>query len=181
MNILLALMLVSALITEPEHDPATRAADMALFAAQIAETAAGEELPAQTAESHTAAYNVPLEPEYIEHVVSVCGEYGLDPAVVLAVMWQESRFQADVVGDHGTSFGIMQVKPRWHQERMDRLGVTDLCDPWQAVWVGCDYLAELLQEDGTYRTALTLYRYGELKVSGEDYAGIVLAKAEEIR
>lgn len=127
------------------------------------------------------AYDTPLPEAYESYVCEVCAEYGLDPAVVFAVMWQESRFQADAIGDHGQSHGIMQIKRCWHEERIRRLGVNDLLDEWQAVWVGCDYLAELIGAYGSYRDALTAYRYGDLTITGEDYAGIVLRKAEEIR
>lgn len=165
--ILAVLLMVSALSgAEPEHDPETRTRDMA----EMAGMAAAE------------AYETPLAPEYAAYVVEVCEGYGLDPAVVFGVMQQESGFRTAAVGDNGKALGIMQVQPRWHADRMARLGVTDLLDEWQAVWVGCDYLAELLEEHGgDYRTALTVYRYGTTAATAEDYAGIVLRNAENIR
>lgn len=157
MNRMSLLILVGLLsVMEPEHDPEERAEAM-------------------------DRYDTPLDQAYENHVVNICEEYGLDPAVVFAVMWQESRYTADAVGDSGRALGIMQIQPRWHADRMARLGVTDLLDERQAALVGCDYLSELLARYGTYQEALTAYRYGDLTVTGEDYAGVVLEKAEEIR
>lgn len=169
---------------EPEHDPATRAADMAEAAtgSRVSEEAAeGAQIPAETPKNPHVTFYTPLPEEYAAYVVEVCEGYGLDPAVVFGVMQQESAYQADAIGDGGKAVGIMQVQPRWHADRMARLGVTDLTDPRQAVLVGCDYLAELLETYGDYPRALTCYRYGCLTVSGEDYSGIVLANAAAIR
>lgn len=145
-----------------------------LILAAILSVAEPEHEPAQ-------GYDVPLPAEYIEHVTTVALEYGLDPAWIFGIAYQESRFRPDVTGDSGKAEGMYQIQPRWHQERMQRLGVTNLYDEWQAVYVACDYLSEVLGEYGDIRTALTVYRYGCPTISGEDYAAIVLQKADEIR
>ena len=154
-------------VQEPEHDPETIAAEMAEAGIYP--------------EYDIDPEAIPLDPLYVEYVCEVCREYTMDPAVLFGMMYQESRFRSEVVGDHGKAFGILQVQPRWHQERMQRLGVTDLTDPWQAIWVACDYLAEIREDHPDIRQMLTIYRYGTLEVSGEDYAGIVLEQAETYR
>ena len=168
-NSILALLVAvavaasSALPKEPEHDPATRTADMAEMGITSGDTA--------------VTYDIPLSDEFQAYVTEVCDSYGLDVRIVYGVMWQESRFTPDAIGDHGQSFGMCQIKRKWHEDRIARLGVTDLLDPYQNVLVACDYLSELLGAYGDYRSALTAYRYGDLVITGEDYASVVMTKA----
>lgn len=60
----------------------------------------------------------------------------------------------------------MQISSAWHQERMERLGVTDLKNPFGNILVGVDYLAELAEAVHGNRTAtpdadvLAAYNYG---------------------
>ena len=58
----------------------------------------------------------------------------------------------------------MQIQPIWHSERMNKLGVTDLLNPYQNVTVGIDFLAELLEEGKGTAWALSAYN------GGPDYA-----------
>lgn len=83
---------------------------------------------------------VSLEPETQEAVWLVCKENPTLYSMVLAMGFYESGFDPEAVGDHGNSIGWMQVQPRWHQERIDRLGVTDLKDPVQNAMVAVDYI-----------------------------------------
>ena len=41
-------------------------------------------------------------------IVKVAREYDLDPRLIKAVVWRESRFQADMIGRNGER-GLMQV------------------------------------------------------------------------
>lgn len=90
---------------------------------------------------------------------AACEETGIPYELALAVIRQETEFR-NVVGDDGRSVGYMQVQRRWHEDRMARLSVTDLMDPYGNFRVGCDYLAELL---GKYplEEALTAYNSGK--------------------
>ena len=40
----------------------------------------------------------------------------------------------------------MQISRKWHTGRMEKLGVSDLNDPYSNILVGTDYLAELYDE-----------------------------------
>lgn len=40
----------------------------------------------------------------------------------------------------------MQVNPKWHRERMEKLGVIELADGYSNILTGTDYLSELAQE-----------------------------------
>lgn len=153
-------------VAEPEHDPATRSADMAEMGIY----------PEEDAKSYRH-YDIPLSDEFQEYVQDVCEQYGLDATVIYGMAEQETYFNPALTGDSGKAQGLLQVQPQWHSARMARLGVTNLYDARQNALVAADYLAELLNTYGNYRDALTAYRYGSLVVTGEDYAGIVLGNA----
>lgn len=105
-------------------------------------------------------YPVPLDAAIQAHIVSKSGEYGIDHAIIFAMIDRESKCKIDAVGDGGKSIGLMQIQPRWHKERMERLGASDLADPYQNVTVGIDYLAELLEKYGDMEMALVGYNAG---------------------
>lgn len=105
-------------------------------------------------------YNVPLDVDLQLYIIETCSGYHVEPSVIVAMIERESTFRADAVGDGGNSFGLMQIQPRWHEERMERLGVTDLLDPRQNVLVGIDYLAELCNRYECIGMALMAYNAG---------------------
>lgn len=101
------------------------------------------------------------EVKQTDYIDEIATSYGLDPDIVRAVIEVESGGDPEAVGDGGESLGLMQIQPRWHGERMARLGVTDLLDPYQNVSVGCNILSELLQKYSTYEMALSAYNSGD--------------------
>ena len=103
-------------------------------------------------------YDVPLSFTEQDFLHTACEEAGVPYALALAVIEKESGFE-NIVGDDGESSGYMQVQEKWHRNRMERLGVTDLMDPFTNFRVGCDYLAELLDKYPT-EEALTAYNSG---------------------
>lgn len=101
------------------------------------------------------------EPTIDEIIKNECSVKGVDKRLVKAIIQVESKGNAGAVGDNGESFGLMQIQPRWHSDRMERLGVTDLLDARQNVKVGVDILSELLEEYNE-EEALTIYNAGHL-------------------
>ena len=108
----------------------------------------------------------------------IAEQYGLDPDIVKAIIKIESNGDSKAVGDNGQSIGLMQIQPKWHKARMDRLGITDLKDPKQNLTVGCDILAELLDTYGNYHMALAAYNTGS-PYRGQEYADKVMAEANK--
>lgn len=111
-------------------------------------------------ETIVETYPVPLDEELQLFVVDECEKVSIAPEVVFAMIQRESIFRADAVGDNGQSFGLLQIQPRWHQERMDKLGVDDLLDPYQNIAVGVDYLAELVNRYEDIDMALMAFNAG---------------------
>lgn len=137
--------------------------------------------PETVTEPETTAperYDIPLPEDLQDYLIATAHSYGLDPALVIAVIWRESCYQVDAVGDDGQAIGLMQIQPRWHRERMDQLGVTDLGDPRSNILVGCDILAEMIGQYGV-TGGLTYYRWGRSDGDGA-YAAEVLAYADEL-
>lgn len=91
----------------------------------------------------------------------LCKQNDVPYALVLALIEHESGYEFDKVGDGGQSKGYMQIYEKWHTDRMQRLGCTDLMNPYQNVRVGIDFLSYLLKKYGTVQDALAAYNYGE--------------------
>lgn len=135
-------------------------------------------------------WDVPLEHDLQLFIADLCEEVNIDPELVLAMIEQESQWDAAAVGDNGRSFGLMQVQERWHKDRMNRLGCDDLLNPYENVVVGIDILAEKLAKYDTTGEALTAYNAGDAGaynlyfskgIYANDYAKKVLARAEELK
>lgn len=84
-----------------------------------------------------------LDAQTQQAIYEVCGQDRDLFCFVMAIANRESRFEADAVGDGGRCIGMMQINTRWHTDRMEALGVTDLTDPVQCAAVAVDYLREL--------------------------------------
>lgn len=132
-------------------------------------------------------FDVPLSEELQLHIFSECDKHNIAPAIVIAMIERESNYKADVLGDNGNSYGLMQIQPRWNAERMDKLGCQDLLDPFQNVTVGIDLLAELIDENPDLYWVLMSYNggpeYADARMkSGKisDYAKWVVARASEL-
>lgn len=95
------------------------------------------------------------------YIRCLCKQYDVPYALVLAMIERESGYVFDAVGDDGNSIGYMQIYEKWHTDRMERLGVNDLMNPYQNVRVGIDFLSYLLEKYGTVQDALAAYNYGE--------------------
>lgn len=119
--------------------------------------------------------DVPLSFELQDYLHTACEESGVPYALALAVIQKETCFQ-NLVGDSGAAEGYMQVHRRDHYDRMRRLGVSDLMDPFGNFRVGCDFLAELLRNYPT-QEALTAYNSGSPGYN--EYSYVVMGYYEE--
>ena len=101
-----------------------------------------------------------------EHIVRGHAEnYRLDPALVAAVIYQESKFRADARSDSG-AVGLMQLLPDTAKGIAARTGgsqfeVDDLYDPEINVRYGSWYLRHLIDKYGTEERALAAYNGGQ--------------------
>ncbi len=101
------------------------------------------------------AYPSRLHPTLDAYVTEAATKYGVDPVLVRAVAWQESRFRGSAVSPKG-AIGMMQLMPgtaSW-------LGVNPH-DPRDNIFGGVAYLSTLLDRfGGDVRLALAAYNAG---------------------
>ena len=114
-----------------------------------------------------------------EHIVrGHAKNYDLDPALVAAVIYQESKFRPDARSESG-AIGLMQLRPETAEGIAARTGGSrfeqdDLLDPEINVRYGSWYLRHLLDKYGSEESALAAYNGGQ----GNLDRGIVHAETE---
>ena len=85
-----------------------------------------------------------ISDEYLPYIKEASEQYHICPEMIMAIVEHESSGQADA--RNGSCKGLMQINEKYHSDRMERLGVADIYDPYGNILVGCDYLAELFAE-----------------------------------
>jgi soluble lytic murein transglycosylase len=104
--------------------------------------------------------------DYAEIVRGHARNYGLEPELLAAVIYAESKFDADARSASG-AIGLMQLLPETARGIALRTGgsnfrTEDLYDPELNVRYGSWYLRHLLQRyDGDLRKALAAYNGGQ--------------------
>ena len=139
-------------------------------------------------ETTTTYYEeIPLDAEVQKHIFVECDRLAIRPSIVFAIIAEESNYQADAKGSNGKSYGLMQVQPKDHYDRMMQYNCTNLFNPIQNTTVGIDYLFELTQKDKGVVWALMAFNGGEkyanqMVASGQisEYAEAVLNEAERL-
>jgi soluble lytic murein transglycosylase len=105
---------------------------------------------------------------YQEIIRGHAQHYRLDPALLAAVIYQESKFRPDVRSSSG-AVGLMQLLPATAKGIALHTGgarfrVEDLYDPEINVRYGAWYLRHLLDRYGDEETALAAYNAGQENV-----------------
>jgi soluble lytic murein transglycosylase len=112
------------------------------------------------------------ERRYDRQILVAARRYGLDPALIKAVIWQESRFDARARGKAG-EIGLMQVREdaafEWADaERVRAFAHERILDPETNILCGSFYLSKLLKRydrtDNPVPYALADYNAGRSHV-----------------
>lgn len=107
--------------------------------------------------------------------------YNICPEFLMAMAFKESSYIPTV--SNGNCLGLMQVNPRWHGERIERLGVTDIYSIDGNMAVAADYLAELFNKYEDPAVVLMVYN-GDSRAQEEgyisDYAEKILTLSAEL-
>lgn len=142
-------------------------------------------------EPKVIGYDVPLSEDLQLYIISLCEGKNIDPAIVFAMIWRESRFNHLSVGDNGNSLGLMQIQPRFHSGLMAEFGCDDLLDPYQNVTIGIAILAgHVNYYNGNVEMGVMAYNAGKAGaynayfskgVYSSPYSQSVMEKAEELK
>ena len=135
--------------------------------------------------------SIPFDSELQTWIYKYSTDKGISPYIIYALIERESGYKYGAIADTPKEYsvGLMQLNTLWHQDRLDRLGITDLTDPRQNITAGIDYLLELLnyREDTTLEWALMAYNGGPRKADYNtangiltDYAKYILRRSSEL-
>lgn len=144
--------------------------------ASVAETAREREQRA-VAEFIAKRYRVAEEAAagYVATAYLAGAQHSVDPLLILAVMAIESRYNPVAESGMGAK-GLMQVIPRYHQEKLlDHGGEQALLEPEVNILVGAQILREYQRRFGDTETALQMYA-GAFDEPTSQYASKVFAE-----
>lgn len=103
------------------------------------------------------------DPVVADALIVAAERYKMDPALVVAVAWQESRFQVNAHGiNHNKSVdrGLMQL----NSSTFRNLSADDFFNPYVNADYGTSYLRKTLNTSGNIVTALAMYNAGPGRV-----------------
>lgn len=173
----LAASVVAAALLEPpaeEEWPEVRITRPEPAAGEPEDGGAGLEIDAaRVAEADKAlASRLEEQPEVLAPLVDAARAADVEPPLVLALAWHESRWRPDAVSVAG-AMGVMQVMPGTAERvasEVERIEPpVDLLDPEENAAVGAAYIGRMLDRyDGDARRALQAYNQGPvtLEASG---------------
>lgn len=145
--------------------------------------------PEDSSEGFVYSQDIPLSEDIQEFLYTTCEESGLNYHTILALIWNESRFDQNAIGynSNGTrDNGLMQINDcnrGWIQRE---LGITDIMDPYNNITAATTMLSELVGQHGEYY-GLMAYKMGEQGMldsvargsTSSKYVNALMAKGQE--
>ena len=116
---------------------------------------------------------------YVAAAYRAGAEHRVDPALILAVVAVESKFNPVAESVFGAK-GLMQIIPRFHYDKLAEHGGSDaLLEPEVNIEVGTRILREYLSRHGDLESALQVYA-GAADEVGAQYSAKVIAERQRI-
>mgnify|MGYP005916742009 CR=1 FL=1 len=116
-----------------EHDSTYQPVQMTAEPVQepepVEEEDENEKIEAALLEQGYLHEEIPLDFDLQCHLITVCEEYGVPQSVALGVIQAESSFTA--TASNGSCYGYMQINSINSEWLSEKIGVTDLTDPYQ--------------------------------------------------
>lgn len=113
---------------------------------------------------------IPLDEDLAIVLVESCQENNVPLALALAVMEQESCFQADALNIRSGCYGLMQLNPSFFPSGLS---------PADNIRYGVEYLGDLLEQYGDEAHAATAYFYGPTDMETSWYSDGVIENMEK--
>lgn len=118
--------------------------------------------------------------QVVQAAYAAADEVGMDPLLLLAVAAVESSFNPLAESVMGAK-GLMQIIPKWHREKLERLGGdAALFDPEANILLGARILKEYVHRTGTLEAGLQFYNGAFFDPSAE-YARKVMAERARLQ
>ncbi len=139
-------------------------------------------------EEDFTAIKCALSEETQEFTYYLSKGYYIDFSFVMAIMYCESSFRADIVSKTN-DYGLMQINKINHEWLSEKLGLNDMTDPYQNIRAGIYILRNLFEKYDDPAKVLMAYNMGEYGASclweqgiyETSYSKRVLAKADEYK
>ena len=123
-----------------------------------------------------------ISEEYQAYCEEIGEMYCVCPELLMAMIETESSGNPNAT--NGTCKGLMQVSEKWHSDRMKRLGVKDIYEPYGNILVATDYLMELAEKYEDIGLVLDVYNGNSKAMQNaengvlSEYATKILGRAE---
>lgn len=179
--------------TYPEHDPEMTwiFVEEETEAEVETETEVVTESETEAAPLYFVEYSgASLTEASVRSIATYAGNmYGIDPDILLALSWVESRWTPTAVSPHN-AVGLCQIIAKWQGDRMARLGLYDLYDPVSNMIIAADLIHELqgYPNGADIQWVLMAYNEGVSSANQKYNAGIIsdyvrdiFARREELR
>lgn len=129
--------------------------------------------------------DIPLDDGLQEFIYCLSYGYNIDYAFVLALIDQESSFNADCISNTN-DYGLFQINKINHQSLQKTLGLDDISEPYQNTRAGLFMLRKLFEKYDEPQNVLMAYNMGETGAStlldkgvkSTPYSESIMKKAE---
>lgn len=146
----------------------------------------GELIVLKSNEADFIPIDCKLSYELQEYTYYLCQAYYIDFDFVMALMFTESSFNAAAVSATN-DYGLMQINACNHKQLEDKLGITDIMEPYQNIRAGLYILRGLFEKYDDASRVCMAYNLGEYGASvlwdkgiySTSYSNKILAKADE--
>lgn len=148
----------------------------------------GELIVLKSNEADFIPIDCELPYELQEYTYYLCQAYYIDFNFVMALMFTESSFNTAAVSATN-DYGLMQINACNHKQLEDKIGITDIMEPYQNIRAGLYMLRGLFEKyDDTSKVcmAYSLGEYGasvlwDKGVYSTSYSNKILTKADEYK
>lgn len=133
--------------------------------------------------AQNTAYAAPEDTKrelYESYIVDICGDYPIDPFILMALVEKESNFKAEAVSSNGKWKGLTQLNPYFFKDRMEHLGITNSMDPYSNLLLCADFIYYKLEEGNDIELVLMMWNMGEDKAEDLYSKGVVSSYAKKI-